>query len=197
MAREQPLAGAPTVSMTAMPSLAADRRAWLSKQLRAAGHSPDRAHPRLRALLPAVLLDGRHRAQDHRGSGRLSATALADRADLVQFPGRRRVLPVLAVPAQHLHHHRADRHRLGHLQPDRRLRLLPHRVARPGQDLLPGAGDSLHPLPGADRGAVRHLRQDCRARSSTAGSWPGRGTGSTPICRWSCRCSSATPSGSF
>ena len=26
---------------------------------------------------------------------------------------------------------------------------------------------------------------------------PGRGTGSTPTCRWWCRCSSATPSGSF
>src|SRR5215204_47534 len=32
MAREQPLAGAPTVSMTAVPSLA-PRRAWLSRQL--------------------------------------------------------------------------------------------------------------------------------------------------------------------
>jgi multiple sugar transport system permease protein len=33
MAREQPLAGAPTVSMTAIPSLAAERRASLSRQL--------------------------------------------------------------------------------------------------------------------------------------------------------------------
>jgi multiple sugar transport system permease protein len=33
MAREQPLAAAPPVPMTAMPSLAADRRAWLSRQL--------------------------------------------------------------------------------------------------------------------------------------------------------------------
>ena len=32
MAREQPLASAPTVSMSAVPSLAADRRAWLSRQ---------------------------------------------------------------------------------------------------------------------------------------------------------------------
>jgi multiple sugar transport system permease protein len=32
MAREQPLAGAPAVPMTAIPALAADRRAWLSRQ---------------------------------------------------------------------------------------------------------------------------------------------------------------------
>src|ERR687898_127309 len=33
MAREQPLAGAPTVSMTEVPALAADRRTWFSRQL--------------------------------------------------------------------------------------------------------------------------------------------------------------------
>ena len=132
----------------------------------------------------------------HAGSARLSAPALADRVGLVQFPRRRRVLPVLAVPAQHLDHHGADHHRRRHLQPDHRLRLLPHRVAGPRPDLLPRAGDRLHPLPGAHRRPLRHLRQDCRARFSTAGNSPGRGTGSTPICRWSCRCSSATPSGS-
>jgi multiple sugar transport system permease protein len=32
MARQQPLAGAPAVPMTAIPALAADRRAWLSRQ---------------------------------------------------------------------------------------------------------------------------------------------------------------------
>ncbi|CAA9543003.1 MAG: hypothetical protein AVDCRST_MAG73-2132, partial [uncultured Thermomicrobiales bacterium] len=121
---------------------------------RPAGH-PDRD---VRDLPLAVLLDVDDRAQNESGTGELPGHPLSPRLPVVQLQGRDRSLPVLALPVQHDDHHRADRGRLGDLQPDHRLRVLAHRVAGSGQDFLPDAGDGLRPLPGADRGLVRHLR---------------------------------------
>ena len=106
MAREQPMAEARTIAMTATPSIAGARRAALARQVQR------QVVPRIVLILVCALfllpfywmVD---RAQDHRRSARLSADTLADRICLVQFPGRRRVHPVLPVPDQHLHHYGA------------------------------------------------------------------------------------------
>src|SRR3954466_13797850 len=78
---------------------------------------------------------------------------------MVEFSSRHSGLSVLDLPQEHGPHPRPDCDRRGPDDTDRRLRLLPHRVAGAGQGLWSGPGHGLHSVPPIDHRALRYLRQ--------------------------------------
>ena len=122
--------------------------------------------------------------------------ALADRVDLVQFPGRRRVHPVLAVLAQHLHHHGLTI--IGSVISNPIIAYGFSRIEWPGRDQIfyLVLATVFIPFPVL---IVALFDIFAKTPRPVLDGWQlaWGGTGSTPICRWWCRCSSATPSGSF
>ena len=199
MAREQPLASAATMPMTAIPvTRGRSRGRWLSRQLQRQVGSADRAHPRLRALFAAVLLDGHHRAQDHARicspirpllwPTELAWSNFRDAVEYIpfwQYLRNTSIITALTI--------------IGSVISNPIIAYGFSRIEWPGRDQIfyLVLATVFIPFPVLIVALFDIFAKTAAPAFSTGGSSPGRGTGSTPICRWWCRCSSATPSGSF
>ena len=183
MAREQPLAGSPTGSMTAVPSLAADRRAWLSRRLQG------QVIPRIVLILVCALFCFL--------SIGWSTRALKTTEDLLAYP------PLL-WPTELTWSNFRDAVEYFPFWPYLRntsiitaLTIIGSVISNP----IIAYGFSRIEWPGRDQifylvlatvfipfpvliVALFDIFAKTRDRSSMVGSLPGRGTGSIPTCRW-------------